>query len=163
MAATDSTSQIPPNKDNESQNEPPTPTNPPTKRKIQPNRGHEITIKTIKSPPWSYIQLSLTSSSQLKAQQPVLDELTAKSYLTSALTQFLGLHGQAISIDFLKVEGQQVWIRVPREDRAPVLAAVGGWNGHGEGEERVGWTVIGASNWLGSLVVRDGEGAVWDG
>jgi hypothetical protein len=60
------------------------------------------------------------------------------------------------------VSGQEVWIRVPREDRAPVLAGLGGWNGAGEGDERVGWVVNGTANWLGSLVAREGESEIWN-
>ena len=100
--------------------------------------------------------------------QTTLDEITVRSYLTSALTQFLGLSGAAISVDILKVEaaegkkvddGGEVWVRVPREDLAPFLAAVGGWVGEGG---KVGWRVKGSGNWLSELVGgKDGE-RIWN-
>ncbi|KAK6611165.1 hypothetical protein H4I96_02763 [Botrytis cinerea] len=77
---------------------------------------------------FSYIHLELQTSSFKK---PQLDDITAKSYMTSALSQFLGLHGSAISIDILKTEDKDVWIRVMREDASAVVAAMGvglrGW------------------------------------
>ncbi|KAB8300233.1 hypothetical protein EYC80_000446 [Monilinia laxa] len=103
------------------QEAPPTSTR--SKRK-QTRNGHEHKAITIRAPPFSYIHLELQTS-PLKKQQ--LDDITAKSYLTSALTQFLGLHGAAIPIDILKTEGKDVWIRVMREDTSAAVAALGGW------------------------------------
>lgn len=69
--------------------------------------------------------------------------MTAQMHLTAALSSFLGLHGSAIAFDILKLEGQDVWIRVQAEDRAAVVAATGGWvNG-----AREGWRVVGWSCW----------------
>jgi hypothetical protein len=39
---------------------------------------------------------------------------------------------------------------------------LGGWNGNGDGEDRVGWVVKGAANWLGSLVAKEGESEIWN-
>ena len=89
-------------------------------------KGHEIASKTIKNPPFSYARLELMSESTFEIN---LDNLTVRSYIMAALTQFLGLSGSAISVDILKVEGREAWIRVPREDLSPVVAAVGGWVG----------------------------------
>jgi ribonuclease P/MRP protein subunit POP8 len=142
---------------------------PTSKTKI--SRGHEITCKTIKNPPFSYACLELISSSVSPALDPnnnpeptrttiaVLDPVTIRTYITSALTQFLGLSGSAISIDILKIEGSRVWIRTPSDDLAPVLAATGGWVGKDTGslgENRVGWRIRGSGNWL-SVLVTDGE------
>ncbi|KAL8843145.1 MAG: hypothetical protein Q9170_000275 [Blastenia crenularia] len=55
---------------------------------------------------------------------PPIDILTARTFLTAALQQYLGLAGTAIAIDFLKVEGSDVWVRVPREDGAAVVGAI---------------------------------------
>ncbi|KAB8300232.1 hypothetical protein EYC80_000446 [Monilinia laxa] len=113
------------------QEAPPTSTR--SKRK-QTRNGHEHKAITIRAPPFSYIHLELQTS-PLKKQQ--LDDITAKSYLTSALTQFLGLHGAAIPIDILKTEGKDVWIRVMREDTSAAVAALGGWvKGMGNGDEQ---------------------------
>lgn len=120
---------------------------------------------TISTPSYTYISLTLTSSlpprtTNTSSQTPQLDALTARTHLTSALTQFLGLSGSAISIDILKIEERQVWVRVPREDAGAFVAAVGGWIGNGAGrEEKVGWRVGGRSNWLSGL---GNEGSVWD-
>lgn len=46
-------------------------------------------------------------------------------------------------MDVLKLEGSDVWIRVPAEDRSALVAAVGGWIGRA-GE---GWRVKGCSSW----------------
>jgi len=132
-----------------------------------PARGHQISTLIIKTPPFSYAHLSLLTAST-SPQKPTLDEITVRSYLTSALTQFLGLSGAAISIDILKVEsaagkkldeGGEVWVRVPREDLAPFLAAVGGWVGEGG---NVGWRVKGSGNWLSELVGGRHEERIWN-
>ncbi|KAI4177843.1 MAG: hypothetical protein LQ343_000307 [Gyalolechia ehrenbergii] len=87
------------------------------------------------------------------APAPAIDILTARTYLTSALQQYLGLAGTAISIDFLKVQGRDIWVRVPREDGAAFVGAVSGWVGSGG----VAWRIRGKSEWLGSLVAGDGR------
>ncbi|TVY49517.1 hypothetical protein LOCC1_G000335 [Lachnellula occidentalis] len=125
-----------------------------TKRKQDYSRGHELTSLTIKNPPFAYAHLELQSSAAL-ASPASIDALTIRAHLTSALTQFLGLSGSAIS-----VEGRECWVRVPRGDLAVFVAAVGGWVGEGEGAN-VGWRVKGKGNWLGGLVARRGEESVW--
>lgn len=106
---------------------------------------------TIRNPPFTYLHLTLLSSSVL-----ALDILTARTYLTSALQQFLGVTGTAIPIDFLKVEGPDAWVRVPREDGGAVVSAVTGWVGGGTGGA-VGWRVVGRGDWLGSVVAGGGR------
>jgi ribonuclease P/MRP protein subunit POP8 len=91
-----------------------------------------------------------------------LDDLTVRSYIMAALTQFLGLTGSAISLDILKVEGRECWIRVPREDLSPVMAAVGGWVGESD-EGKVGWRVKASGNWLSNLVGNQGNEKIWSG
>ncbi len=90
-----------------------------------------------------------------------LDQITARTHLTSALQQFLGLTGSAIPIDILKVEKKEVWIRVPREDRVTAVAAVGGWvstaSTRDDGSVQTGWRVKGASDWLANLVAGNGS------
>ena len=121
-----------------------------TSKKPKP-QSHEITIR---SPPYTYIHLSLLSnsaSSTLGKDTP-LDDITARTYLTSALSQFLGLTGTAIPIDILKVEDKDCWIRVPRQDGRAVIEAVSGWLG-----DNVAWRVKGNSTWLSGLVHGDGR------
>ncbi len=87
-----------------------------------------------------------------------LDAITARTNLSAALHQFLGLTGTAIAIDILHVKDNDVWVRVPREDASAVVAAVGGWvGGGGSGKESVGWRVKGRSEWLVGLVGGDGS------
>lgn len=93
----------------------------------------------------------------------MLDDLTVRSYITAALTQFLGLTGSAISVDIMKVDGRECWIRVPREDLSPVMAAVGGWVGGNNEQEKVGWMVKASGNWLSSLVGNQGVEKIWSG
>lgn len=93
---------------------------------------------TIRNPAWSYIHLALISPSATVSSE--VDVLTAQIQLQAALSSFLGLHGTAIPLDFLKIKGQHLWLRVPREDVSAVVAAVGGWIGKsGEGWRVVNW------------------------
>jgi ribonuclease P/MRP protein subunit POP8 len=133
----------------------------PQKRKL-PNtsKSQEITTRTIKNPAYSYAWLEVICDPSIGF---ILDSLTVRSYLTAALAQFLGLTGSAISVDILKVEQKECWIRVPRQDLGAVVATLGGWVGHGENSAEVGWRIRASGNWLGSLVgVRSAEN-VWSG
>jgi len=123
------------------------------------SKGHEITTRTIKTPYFSYAYLELISDSPIQSN---LDDLTVRSYLTFALTRFLGLAGSSISIDILKVEARECWIRVPREDLSPVMAAVGGWVGGNEADGQVAWTIKASGNWLSTLVGNNGVDKIWD-
>ena len=132
-----------------------------SKRKLpKATKSHDITSRTIKTPAFSYACLELISDPPSKVS---LDDLTVRSYLTSAFTQFLGLTGSAIAVDILKVEPKECWIRVPRDDLSAVIAAVGGWVGRGENGVEVGWRFRASGNWLGSLVGRRSVEKVWTG
>lgn len=123
------------------------------------SKGHEIQSKSIKTPPFSYFHLELISGSVIHV---TLDDLTVRSYITSALSQFLGLTGTAIPIDILKVDGSECWVRVPREDLSPVLAALGGWvGGQNQSDGTVAWRVKASGNWLSVLVGREEMVDVW--
>ena len=130
----------------------------PSKDKRKRERGHEITSRMIKAPPFSYAHLELTSTSTATSMR-TLDEITIRSYLNSALTQFLGLSGAAITVDILKTEANECWVRVPRQDLSPFLAGVGGWIGeHGA----VGWRVRSSGNWLSALVGNKDVEKIWN-
>ncbi|RDW70138.1 hypothetical protein BP5796_08535 [Coleophoma crateriformis] len=131
-----------------------------TSQKAVP-KGHEIRSITIKAPPFSYIHLELIDSSS-SPRKTGLDDLTVKSFITAALTQFLGLTGSAISVDILKVEERECWIRVPREDLSPVVAALGGWVGGDEQEGQVAWRVRGKGSWLNVLVANKDTSKIWE-
>lgn len=112
-----------------------------------PDKIFQKTI-TIRNPPFSYLHLTL-----LTPATTVVDLLTARAHLTSALQQFLGVTGTAIPVDFLKIEGCDVWVRVPREDGAAVVSAISGWVG-GEG---VAWRIREKGDWLGAVVAGGGK------
>ncbi|KAG8626041.1 hypothetical protein KVT40_006442 [Elsinoe batatas] len=121
------------------------------KRKSKPDKNPVISQFTIRNPDWSYIHLKLITPVSLqaavdgsnKSAKGSLDEVTAYLHLQSALQRYLGVHGTAIPLDILKVEGLEVWIRVPREDAGAIVAAAGGWVGNG-GE---GWRVVAWGCW----------------
>ena len=107
---------------------------------------------TFRKRPWTYLHLILLGSDA----KPVtsVDEITARTHLTSALNQFLGLSGTAIVVDILQVTGHVVYIRVPREDSRAVIEAVSGWIGGGAGHA---WRIVGRGEWLGALKHGDGR------
>lgn len=113
---------------------------------------------TIRSLPYTYLHLTLLSPSLLSSSNSTMtssiDALTARKHLTSALNQFLGITGTAISIDILKVEGRDCWIRVPREDGQAVVQALTAWTGEREG---VAWRIWGRGGWLGGVVRGSGR------
>ena len=113
--------------------------------------------------------LSLTSIPQPDTPpvQP-LDTLSARTYLSSALSQFLGVTGTAIPIDILKVEPKgtksngvtkydSVWVRVPRDDGAAVVAAISSWIGGSGSGAGAAWRVCAKGNYLGALVSGSGS------
>ena len=111
---------------------------------------------TIRNPPFTYLHLTLLTStiSVPISNSPPIDILTARAHLTSALNQFLGITGTAIPVDFLKVEGRDVWIRISREDAAAVVGALSQWVGKDGGTS---WRVNGKGEWLGVVAAADGH------
>ncbi|PGH29913.1 ribonuclease P/MRP protein subunit POP8 [[Emmonsia] crescens] len=137
----------------------------PTKRKATDgstsNDGLPINF-TSRKPPWSYLKLQLINQPNLTSSTP-LDELTARTYITSALSQLLGVSGTSISIDILKIEtippGENIlWIRVPRDDVAAVVAAISSWIGSGgQTGASVSWRIRAKGGFLGALVGGAGK------
>ena len=119
------------------------------KRKKRAPKPHILSQFTIRKPPWAYVHLQHLSSSE---SAPELDAVTAQLHLTAALSQFLGLHGSAIPFDILKLENQNLWIRLPNEDRSALVAAVGGW----VSANSDGWRVKGWNSWDANAIERDG-------
>lgn len=113
-------------------------------------RKYNITISQL---PFTYFHLCLRPSTPIVSQEPV-DIITARTHLTSALQQYLGLTGTAIPIDFLKVEGRDVWIRLPREDSSAVHGALSQWMGR---DGSVSWQVKGKGESIGALNAGDGR------
>ncbi|KAJ5619039.1 hypothetical protein N7510_003023 [Penicillium lagena] len=158
-------------------------TNPPatktTKRKASDASKPKVTHFTSRNPPWTYLKLRLIPQPG-SSPQP-LDALSARTYLSAALSQFLGLTGTAIPIDILKIENElldsnaqptstaqsknvkrcdTVWVRVPREDAAAVVAALSSWVGGSNGGSSavsVAWRICAKGNFLGALVAGSGR------
>ncbi|KAM4056033.1 hypothetical protein HRG_002957 [Hirsutella rhossiliensis] len=112
---------------------------PGTRPKSNPKQGlessYEILTCTIKAPPFSYAHLELYTDRgpDDNGGAAELDNLQVRSYCTAALRQFLGLTGVAISVDILKVEGSECWVRVPRPHLGSFAAAITAWKGTSEG------------------------------
>jgi ribonuclease P/MRP protein subunit POP8 len=125
------------------------------------SKSAEFTSRTIRSPPFAYAHLQLVTNSSPSPLE--LDAISVRKYCTAALRQFLGLAGTAISLDILKVQGSDCWLRVPRDDLAAFAAAVTAWQGTFEGDAQVMWRIRACSDWLGSLVGQMGEEELWRG
>ncbi|OQN98718.1 hypothetical protein B0A48_15384 [Cryoendolithus antarcticus] len=134
--------------------QPATQTSTSSRKRVRTPKTQTLANLTLRNPLWAYIHLSLVTAKFPSSypNYPPLDSFTAHLHLTSALSQFLGLHGGAIPIDILKLEGQDVWVRIPADDRVGFVAAMGGWVGRG-GE---GWRVVGWSSWSAGASGRDG-------
>lgn len=75
----------------------------------------------------------------------------ARSYIHAALSQFLGLTGTAIETNPLKVEGKEIWLRVPTEASSAVVAAVSQWTSLTQG---LSLQVKSKGTWLAAVVAR---------
>lgn len=126
------------------------------------HRGHDITTKTIKAPQFAYAWLELITESPPTQVSIPLDALSVRSYISSALTRFLGLTGSAIFVDILKVEENHCWVRVTREDLSPLIAAAGGWTGNLAENSKVGLKVKASGNWLSILSAEEGASHIWN-
>ncbi|CAI4210356.1 unnamed protein product [Parascedosporium putredinis] len=139
--------------------EPITCTNGSREHPLKRQKSTEIRTHTIRSPPFAYAHLELSSSSP-SAAEPAMDALQARSYCASALTRFLGDTGSAVSVDVLRVRANRCWVRVPAPDLAAFSAAITAWPGTTDGGERVALKILQCSDWLGCMVGRDGQGDV---
>lgn len=121
--------------------------------KIKASKSHDIYTTTIKTPPYAYVHLELITRQELD-----FDELLLRQYLTSALRQYLGLTGMGISVDILKVSGQECWVRVPRQDLGAFSSALTAWIGS---KSASGFRICAAGNWLGALVGQHDQRKIW--
>ncbi|KAK0663976.1 hypothetical protein QBC41DRAFT_259389, partial [Cercophora samala] len=129
-------------------------------------KSHKSTpLTTLTLPPTTLSYASLTPlSPSPSSSPPPLDPLLLKSYLTSALSQFLGQTGAAIPIDILQVNPSppSAWIRLPRPDLAAFSAAVASFGGISSGKEKLVLKVEAAGDFLGALISRgEGERDIW--
>ena len=125
-------------------------------------KSHDILTCTIKEPPFSYAHLELVTDTLSSSSSITLDNLSLKSYCTTALRQFLGITGTAISIDILKVENNHAWVRVPRPDLGSFAAAITAWRGTSDNGEQVSLQLRQCSDWLGVMVGTDGQDRLWN-
>ncbi|KAG5943370.1 hypothetical protein E4U60_006697 [Claviceps pazoutovae] len=121
--------------------------------------SHTFTIPLAEQP-WSYAYLELATDG---LQTIKLDDLMVKSYMTAALTQFLGLTGSAIPIDILKAQDSTCWVRLPREDMDSFAAAITAYRGSREGDTQYVLRMKGSSNWLGLLLGQVAQEEVFRG
>ncbi|CAM1508441.1 Fc.00g052890.m01.CDS01 [Cosmosporella sp. VM-42] len=121
-------------------------------------KSHDILTCTIKAPPFSYAHLEVITDGPEIVE---LDNLQVKSYCTAALKQFLGITGAAIPLDILKVQSNQCWIRVPRQDLGSFAAAITAWKGITEGETQCILRIRQCSDFLGLMVGSDGQERLW--
>ena len=128
-------------------------------RQDKAQKSRDIFTCTISKPAFAYAHLELVTSSQATAVK--LDELQARSHFTSALQRFLGATGTAISIDILKVQGSDCWVRVPREDLGTFAAAITAWPGVTQDGVSSILQMRTSGNWLGSIVGRGEQHKLW--
>ncbi|KAH8887484.1 hypothetical protein GQ53DRAFT_749970 [Thozetella sp. PMI_491] len=123
------------------------------------SKGQELQCCTLRVSRFAYAQLVLLTD--LPTGLASLDELQVRSYCTAALRQFLGDTGVAIPIDILKVQGSEVWVRVPQPDLSAFAAAITAFGGVSEGEVTYVLQVRACGDWLGSLLGRDEQQKLW--
>ncbi|KAK8856490.1 Ribonuclease P [Apiospora arundinis] len=128
--------------------------------KAKSQKSHELASCVIKDPIFSYAHLQVLTGNPHQ-ESIELDALQVRSYCTSALQQFLGIAGTAISIDILKVDGADCWLRIPRDNLGAFSAAITAWRGTNENGVHVTFQIKGCSDWLGSLVGRVGQDTLW--
>jgi ribonuclease P/MRP protein subunit POP8 len=140
-------------------------TEPRPKKRQKPNGSATYHTATLRSPRWTYFHLQLVTSSMSMTSTSAtneagLDSLTVRRYLMAALSRFLGQMGAATPLDILKIEQQDVWIRVPRDDSTAVHESVSSWvgiqGGMGEGNGSR-WIVKGRDDWLIRLTGGNGD------
>jgi ribonuclease P/MRP protein subunit POP8 len=128
----------------------------PPSKKSRPNASQTHHTATLRSPSWTYFHFSLyTTTPPSPSSSLPLDAITVRRHITSALQRSFGLSGQAIPVDILKLEGDEVWIRVPVEDATAVHESLSSWVGTEMGGQR--WAVKGRDEWLVRLVAGDGQ------
>lgn len=125
------------------------------RKRQKPNGSARYHTATLPSPRWTYFHLQLltssTSSSNPTTDEPALDAITARRYLSAALSRSLGQMGAATPVDVLKIEQRHVWIRVPSDDATTVHEAVSSWASHqgGTGDGTgLRWIIHGRDDWL---------------
>ncbi|CRK22883.1 hypothetical protein BN1723_001314 [Verticillium longisporum] len=129
-----------------------------TQQAHQNHKSHELLTCSIKAPLYSYAHLEVARD---EPGTTSTDALQFHSFCTSALTQFLGATGAAISMDILKVQGNECWLRVPRQDLGAFAAALTAWPGTRDAGAHTILRIRQCSDWLGAMVGGDGQDKLW--
>lgn len=120
----------------------------------------EVT-STIRNSPYAYLQLFVTRTDSRNPARSIAvqdyDDITLRTYLNSALTQYLGLVGTAISIDILRIQDGEAWVRLPGDDESAVVAALSQWTG----AQGVVVRIRNRSHWLGHLINNVADEKLW--
>jgi ribonuclease P/MRP protein subunit POP8 len=139
------------------------------------SKSQTLITRTLRKPQFAYAHLSLLTNSSLDSPSSSsltptsttssLDAVQVRAYLVEALRRFLGDTGAAIPVDILAIppSGTDVWVRVPHEDLAAFTAGVTAYTGMamGQGSERAVLRIVACGDWLGSLIGRTEEAAIW--
>jgi len=121
----------------------------PTKRQ-QSEPSVVLHSSTLRRPQWTYFHLAAFSTA---AEEPPNDPITTRQNLSSALSKFLGLAGWSIPVDILKIQGTDIWVRVPRDNSRAFHEGVSAWVGQGQ----LKYIIKGKDDWLPKLSVGDGQ------
>ncbi|KIH88665.1 ribonuclease P/MRP protein subunit POP8 [Sporothrix brasiliensis 5110] len=127
------------------------------------SKTRELYSSTIGRPPFAYAQIEVVQNHQSQASQGPLDALQVRSYCDAALKQFLGAAGAAMPLDLLKLEGSEFWVRLPREDMGLFAAALAAWSSVSREGTATALRLRASGNWLGSLIGRSQQQALWNG
>lgn len=123
------------------------------------SKSRELYSSTLSRPPFAYAQIEVV---QNQSSPGVLDALQVRSYCDAALKQFLGATGAAMPLDLLKLDGSEFWVRLPREDMGLFAAALAAWSSVSRGGTATALRLKASGNWLGSLVGRSEQQALWN-
>lgn len=125
------------------------------------SKSYEILSCTVKKPAYAYAHLRVESDDP--GERQTLDALQARSYCASALHQFLGATGAAVTIDVLKVDVVKghFWVRLPGPDLGRFSAAVTSWPGAVQSGAITGLRIVAAGDWLGSLLGKSERQSLW--
>ncbi|ERT02358.1 hypothetical protein HMPREF1624_00656 [Sporothrix schenckii ATCC 58251] len=127
------------------------------------SKTRELYSSTIGRPPFAYAQIEVVQNHQSQESQGPLDALQVRSYCDAALKQFLGATGAAMPLDLLKLDGNEFWVRLPREDMGLFAAALAAWSSVSRGGTATALRLRASGNWLGSLIGRSQQQALWNG
>ena len=89
----------------------------------------------------------------LSSNLPPHDVLTAKQRISAALTRFLGVLGSAIQVDILHLDGNDLWVRVPKDSGNAFHEAISSWSESGT----MKYVIKGRDDWLVKLMQYNAE------